>query len=74
MAFILDMASGTEYPGEKLDCPSQRTDKTQLSDTARDEDYAPLQLATIETTASVKQTTDTLPGLAIESLVKSIEE
>ncbi|MEN8763079.1 MAG: hypothetical protein ABF290_11655 [Thiogranum sp.] len=74
MAFMLDMASGTEYPGEELDCPNQRTEKTQLPDAARDDDCPQLQLATIEATASVTQPASALPGLAIDSLLKSIEE
>jgi hypothetical protein len=74
MAFMLDMVSGTEYPGEELDCPNQSTEKTQLPDTGGDDDYPPLQLATIEATASVKQPASALPGFAIDSLLKSIEE
>jgi len=73
MALILDMASGTEHPGEKLDCPNQRTEKTQLLDAARDDDYPPLQLATIKATAPVKQPAGALPGFVISSLLKSIE-
>jgi hypothetical protein len=74
MAFMLDMASGTEYPGEELNCPHQRTEKTQLPDAARDDDYPPLQLATIEATTSVKQPASVLPGFAIDSLLESIDE
>ncbi|MGB5298545.1 MAG: hypothetical protein WBN08_12275 [Thiogranum sp.] len=74
MAFMLDMASGTEYPGEELNCPNQRAEKTQLPDAARDDDYPPLQLATIEATTSVKQPASVLPGFAIDSLLESIDE
>ena len=74
MALVLDMASGKEYPGEKLDCPNQRTWKTQLPDAARDDDHPPLQLATVEASASAKQPAGTLPGFAVNALLKSIEE
>ena len=74
VAFILDMSSGKEYPGEELACPNQRTEKTPRPDAARDDNYPPLQLTTVEATASVKQQTSAFPGFAIDSLIKSIKD
>jgi hypothetical protein len=74
MAFILDMSSGKGYPGEELSCPNQRTEKPQLPDADRDDDYPALQLTTVEATASVQQPASTLPGHEFDSLLKSIED
>jgi len=73
MAFMLDMSSGKEYPGEELSCPNQRAEKSQLTDAAGIDDYPTLQLATVEATASVKQSASILAGFAIDSLLKSSE-
>jgi len=51
MAFVLDMASGKEYPGEKLDCPRQGSMKALLPDTSTANEPPALQLATVATQA-----------------------
>jgi len=62
------MSSGKEYPGEELSCPNQSAEKALLPEAASD--YPTLQLETVEATASVKQPAGTLPGCAIDSLLK----
>jgi len=74
MTFIIDMSSGKEYPGEELSCPNQGTEKTRQPDADSDDGYPTLQLATVEATASEKQPASPLPGLGIDSLLKSIED
>ena len=68
MAFVLDMATGKEYPREKLDCPHQGSVKTRLPDTSTANAPPALQLATVATQAPT-----TLPGLVIDTLLESIE-
>ncbi|MGI9320320.1 MAG: hypothetical protein ACR2O5_02820 [Thiogranum sp.] len=70
MTFILDMSSGKECPGEELSSQNQRAEKTLRPDVTGDDDYPALQLATIETTTSVKQPASTLPDCAIDLLLK----
>jgi hypothetical protein len=74
MTFILDMASGKEYGDKESSCPNQRTENTQLAGTARDDDYPPLQLATVEATASGQQPASALPGHELDSLLQIIED
>jgi hypothetical protein len=73
MAFVLDMASGKEYPGEKLDCPHQGSVKTRLPDTSTGNAPSALQLAKVATQAPTQQPPTTLPGFVIETLLESIE-
>ena len=73
MAFVLDMASGKEYPGEKLDCPRQGSMKTRLPDTSTGNASPALQLATVATQAPAQQPPTTLPGYVIDTLLESIE-
>jgi len=68
MAFVFDMASGKEYPGEELDCPHQGSVKTRLPDTSTGNESPALQLATVATQAPT-----TLPGFVIDTLLESIE-
>ena len=68
MAFVLDMATGKEYPREKLDCPHQGSVKTRLPDTCTGKEPPALQLATVATQAPT-----TLPGFVIDTLLESIE-
>ena len=70
MTFILDMASGTEYQGEELNCPNHQAVKvTQATDCA----YPQLQLAVVETSQHVKQPDSIVAGLDIGALIKTIE-
>ena len=73
MAFVLDMASGKEYPGEKLDCPHQGSVKTRLPDPSTGNEPPALQLVTVATQAPAQQLPITLPGFVIETLLESIE-
>ena len=74
MTFIVDMASGKEYRDKESSCPNHRTENTQLAGIARDDDYPPLQLATIEATASGQQPASALPGHVLGPLIQSIDE
>ena len=74
MTFILDMSSGKEYLGEELSCPFQSDGKILQPDAARNAGYPALKLAKVESSDSEKRPALILPGVAIDSLLESIED
>jgi hypothetical protein len=74
MIVLFDMASGKEYQGDALSTRKESADKTQLPQTAGDDKHPQLQLATLDPTLSEEQSTSIVSGIAIESLLRSIED
>jgi hypothetical protein len=74
MTFILDMASGKEYQGDEFSTRKESASKTQLPRTAGDGKHPQLQLARVDATLSVERWPSIVSGVAIDSLLKSIED
>ena len=71
MTFILDMASGTEYLGEELGCPTQRSAQP-ATDTHCE--YPQLQLEMVTASTCEQRSADLSPGLDIEALIQSLDD
>ena len=74
MMFILNMASGKEYQGDEFSTRKASADETRLPQTTGDGKYPRLQLARVDTTLSVERSPSIVSGIAIESLLSSIED
>ena len=73
MTLILDMASGDEYQGEELSCPSAVITTPTRAYSLRE--LAPqLQLATVEATPSQQKFAYDMAGMDIAKLIQSIED
>ncbi|HED18553.1 MAG TPA: hypothetical protein ENI74_03515 [Gammaproteobacteria bacterium] len=75
MTLILDMATGEEYQGEGMSCPSA----TGSTPTRRDRLQEPsqhlqLQLAMVEATPSRHNISFDMAGMDIQTLLESIED
>ncbi len=73
MTLILDMASGTEYLGEELSSPKQRTAQTAQPATVKHSECAQLRLEMVQVSAC-EQRPAVSPGLDLEALIQSIED
>jgi hypothetical protein len=73
MTLILDMATGEEYPGEELSCPSAViTTPTRVN--SLQEPALQLRLAEVEATPTQPKSSIDMAGMDIETLIQSIED
>ncbi|GMQ89610.1 MAG: hypothetical protein BMS9Abin09_1114 [Gammaproteobacteria bacterium] len=75
MTLILDMATGEEYQGEGMSCPSATNPTSTRMDRSQEpSQHVQLQLAMVEATPSQHNITFDMAGIDINTLLESIED
>jgi len=77
MTLILDMATGEEYQGEGMICPSATNPTPARMDRSQEPSQhvqLQLQLAMVEATPSQHDISFDMAGMDIETLLESIED
>jgi len=72
VAHIMDMANGTIHPVEEPSYQGKRDSRTESRDGTRPAEYPQLQLAMVEAQTQVE--TPALPAVAIDALIRTLED
>jgi hypothetical protein len=72
MAYIMDMANGTEHPVEEPSYQVVRESRLDAHDTAQLTEHPQLQLAVLEVQTQTEARP--LPAASVEALIKALED
>ena len=75
MTYIFDMAEGTEYLGDEMQCPKPSTAPAAVSPARREQPHCQveLRLAEVATEAFNEQRTVVPPGLDLSALIDALD-
>jgi len=73
VSLILDMASGREYGHDELSCRSEPIAKASPSAPAEGLEYAELNLATLDTPPSARDSAGNMHGIDVDALIERME-